>query len=60
MSLNLDKCIEQLMRCEPLPEGNIKEICEKLKEQLMDEPNVSSVRAPVSIVGDIHGYLFLF
>ena len=55
MSLNLDKCIEQLMRCELLSENVVREICEKLKEQMIDEPNVVSVKSPVSVVGDVHG-----
>jgi hypothetical protein len=55
MSLNLDKCIEQLMKCEMLSEATVKEICEKVKELLIDESNITTVRAPVTIVGDIHG-----
>jgi len=55
MSLNLDKCIEQLTRCEVLSEATVRELCEKLKEQLIDEPNIVALKAPCTIVGDLHG-----
>jgi hypothetical protein len=55
-ALNVDKYIEQLMRGELLSESNIKDLCEKLRLQLIEDPNVASVRAPVTVVGDIHGF----
>lgn len=55
MSFNLDKCIEQLMHCEMLGEIHVKEICEKLKEILIDESNIVQIKAPVTVVGDIQG-----
>jgi len=58
MSINLDKCIEQLMRCEMLSEATVKEICDKMKEQLIDEANIVHLKAPVTIVGDIHGQFY--
>lgn len=30
-------------------------VCEKLKELLIEEPNVLPVSAPVTVCGDIHG-----
>jgi hypothetical protein len=57
--LNLDKCIEQLLRCEMLSESTVKEICDRLIHQLIDEPNVVEVQTPVTVVGDIHGYVEL-
>lgn len=57
-SLNLDRCIEQLMRCEILSESTVKDICDKMKELLIYEPNVQAVKAPVTIVGNIHGQLY--
>jgi len=53
--LNLDKCLEQLLRGELLSEGTVKEICDRVKLQLMDEPNIAILKAPVTVVGDIHG-----
>lgn len=52
---DLDAAIEQLMQCKPLPENDIKALCEKAKEILAEEPNVQPVRCPVTVCGDIHG-----
>lgn len=52
---DLDAAIEQLMQCKPLPESDIKALCEKAKEILSEEPNVQPVRCPVTVCGDIHG-----
>jgi len=56
MALNLDKCIEQLYRCEILPEATVKQLCDKLKEVLIYESNVQNISSPVTVVGDVHGY----
>eukprot|EP01099_Mayorella_cantabrigiensis_P008103 TRINITY_DN7461_c0_g1_i1.p1 TRINITY_DN7461_c0_g1~~TRINITY_DN7461_c0_g1_i1.p1 ORF type:complete len:324 (-),score=64.04 TRINITY_DN7461_c0_g1_i1:622-1551(-) len=58
MSLNLDKCIEQLQRCEILSEATVKEICERVKNLLIYESNVVSLKAPVTVVGDLHGQFY--
>lgn len=55
MPLDLDLAIEALRRCEALPEGDVKQLCEMAKEILVDESNVQRVDAPVTICGDIHG-----
>ncbi|CAD8120429.1 unnamed protein product [Paramecium sonneborni] len=52
---NLDHQIQHLYQCKPLPEQEVKMICEKAKEILIEESNVQPVRAPVIICGDIHG-----
>ncbi|OMJ69855.1 hypothetical protein SteCoe_32311 [Stentor coeruleus] len=51
----LDRQINQLMDCKPLPENEIKTLCEKAKEILTAESSVQPVRCPVTICGDIHG-----
>uniref|UniRef100_A0A0E0BAD2 Serine/threonine-protein phosphatase n=1 Tax=Oryza glumipatula TaxID=40148 RepID=A0A0E0BAD2_9ORYZ len=51
----LDAQIEQLMECRPLSEPEVKTLCEKAKEILMEESNVQPVKSPVTICGDIHG-----
>eukprot|EP00033_Pygsuia_biforma_P004753 GCRY01005210.1.p1 GENE.GCRY01005210.1~~GCRY01005210.1.p1 ORF type:complete len:310 (+),score=60.88 GCRY01005210.1:184-1113(+) len=58
MTIDLDKCIEQLLRCEVLPDTTVKEICERMKDILVYESNVVHVPAPVSVVGDVHGQFF--
>ncbi|KAF7804178.1 serine/threonine-protein phosphatase PP2A catalytic subunit isoform X1 [Senna tora] len=54
-SNDLDEQISQLMQCKPLSEQQVKVLCEKAKEILMDESNVQPVKSPVTICGDIHG-----
>ncbi|KAJ6330638.1 hypothetical protein OIU76_009269 [Salix suchowensis] len=52
---DLDQQIEQLMQCKPLSEPQVKTLCDKAKEILMQESNVQPVKSPVTICGDIHG-----
>ncbi|XP_048323558.2 serine/threonine-protein phosphatase PP2A-4 catalytic subunit isoform X3 [Ziziphus jujuba] len=54
-NLDLDCHISQLMDCKPLSEVQVRVLCEKAKEILMDESNVQPVKSPVTICGDIHG-----
>ncbi len=46
---DLDCWIEQLKRCEPLAERDVKTLCEKALEILVEESNVQRVDAPVTI-----------
>jgi len=55
---NLDKQIEQLLDVKPLPESEVKALCDKAKEILSEESNVAPVKAPVTICGDIHGQFY--
>uniref|UniRef100_A0A093VLQ2 protein-serine/threonine phosphatase n=1 Tax=Talaromyces marneffei PM1 TaxID=1077442 RepID=A0A093VLQ2_TALMA len=52
---DLDKAIAQLRACRPIPEAQVRELCYKARELLIEEGNVVSVDAPVTICGDIHG-----
>ncbi|QSS65566.1 serine/threonine phosphatase PP-X isozyme 2 [Histoplasma capsulatum] len=52
---DLDKAIAQLRACRPIPEHQVRELCYKARELLIEEGNVVSVDAPVTICGDIHG-----
>ncbi|KAF3938066.1 hypothetical protein ABW19_dt0203445 [Dactylella cylindrospora] len=52
---DLDEAIEQLRQCRPIPELQVREICFKAREILIEEANVQIVDAPVTICGDIHG-----
>lgn len=58
MGWDLDAFIEQLYRCEILPEHIVKEVCSKTKEVLLLEGNIRSVQAPVTVVGDVHGQFY--
>ncbi|MCJ1300485.1 Serine/threonine-protein phosphatase 4 catalytic subunit [Hypocenomyce scalaris] len=52
---DLDKAIAQLRACKTIPESQVRELCHKARELLIEEGNVVQVDAPVTICGDIHG-----
>lgn len=55
---DLDRQIEQLKRCEPLKEAEVKALCQKAMEILVEESNVQRVDSPVTLCGDIHGQFY--
>ncbi|XP_073109868.1 serine/threonine-protein phosphatase PP2A catalytic subunit isoform X3 [Elaeis guineensis] len=52
---NVEEQISQLMQCKPLSEQEVRVLCDKAKEILIEESNVQPVKSPVTICGDIHG-----
>lgn len=50
-----DKWIEQLRQCKHLPESDIKVLCDRVRNILLEESNIQPVSSPVTICGDIHG-----
>jgi len=52
---DVDKYIEILLKCNPLSEEQVKDLCEKAREILIEESNVQPVACPVTVCGDIHG-----
>ncbi len=46
---DLDRQIEQLRRCELIKEAEVKTLCAKAKEILVEEANVQKVYAPVTV-----------
>jgi hypothetical protein len=57
MGFDLTQFIEKLRRFEPLTEKEVEFLVEKSKEVLLTEEGVKTVRAPVTVCGDIHGQL---
>jgi serine/threonine-protein phosphatase 4 catalytic subunit len=47
--MNLDRWIDQLKNCECLKEHEVKKLCEKAIELLVEEANVQHVCSPVTI-----------
>lgn len=54
----LDEWLEEAKQCHYLPENVMKQLCEMVKEVLMEESNIQPVVAPVTICGDIHGQFY--
>ena len=52
---DLEGWLNKLSSGTPLSEPEVKHLCEKAREVLMDESNVQPVAAPVTVCGDIHG-----
>jgi len=52
---DIDKYLSRLSDCKPLSETEVKLLCNKAREILVEESNVQSVRCPVTVCGDIHG-----
>eukprot|EP00438_Fugacium_kawagutii_P027521 Skav213236 [mRNA] locus=scaffold5440:20370:35754:+ [translate_table: standard] len=47
-----------MLRCEYIKEAEVKALCSKAREILVEECNVQRVDAPVTICGDIHGQFY--
>lgn len=54
---DLDRQIEQLRRCEFIKESEVKSLCQKAMEILMEEGNVQKVDAPVTVSLGVHSEL---
>jgi len=54
----VDGWIEKVRRCQHLTEGELKQLCDMVKEILMEESNVQPVNSPVTVCGDIHGQFY--
>ena len=46
---DLDRQIEQLRKCEIIKESEVKALCAKAREILVEESNVQRVDAPVTV-----------
>ena len=50
-----DHWLELIKKCVALSEADMKQLCELVKELLMEESNIQPVQSPVTVCGDIHG-----
>jgi hypothetical protein len=53
-----EKWIESLRSGKLLSELELKQVCEIVKQLLIEESNVVAVSSPVTVCGDIHGQFF--
>ncbi|PQE28828.1 phosphatase 2A protein [Rutstroemia sp. NJR-2017a BBW] len=54
----LPEWLAEAKQCHYLPESAMKQLCEMVKECLMEESNIQPVATPVTICGDIHGQFY--
>jgi hypothetical protein len=52
---DVDRWLDSLKEGTILSERDLRLLCEKVKELLIEESNVQPVQSPVTICGDIHG-----
>merc|ERR1711915_721136 len=50
--------IDTLKKCTYLAENDLLQLCERVKEILVEESNVQPVPSPVTVCGDIHGQFY--
>jgi serine/threonine-protein phosphatase 4 catalytic subunit len=46
---DLDRIIDQLIACDIITEADVKDLCNKAREILIEESNVQRVDAPVTV-----------
>lgn len=54
----VDGWIEKVRGCNHLSEVELKQLCDMVKEILLEESNVQPVNSPVTVCGDIHGQFY--
>ena len=55
---DLDRQIEQLKKCEYIKESEVKALCAKARDILIEESNVQRISSPITVCGDIHGQFY--
>jgi len=55
---DMDGWLAKVKKCEHLKESELKQLCDRVKEIMMEESNVQPVNAPVIVCGDIHGQFY--
>ena len=47
----IDEYVNQLMECKALSEAQVKDLCDKAREALIEESNVQPIKCPVTVCG---------
>ena len=56
--IDVDGWLARLEKNKILSENEMKRLCERVKNLLLDEPNIRLVESPVVVCGDIHGQFY--
>jgi|LauGreDrversion4_2_1035121.scaffolds.fasta_scaffold32366_4 serine/threonine-protein phosphatase 2A catalytic subunit len=51
---DLERYITTLLDCKPLPEADLRNLCERARDIFFNESNVQPVKCPVTVVGDMY------
>ncbi|EPY53590.1 serine/threonine protein phosphatase [Schizosaccharomyces cryophilus OY26] len=54
---DLDWQLQELENGRVIPEANVIELCQRVRDILIEESNLQHISSPVTICGDIHGQL---
>lgn len=49
MPSELDRQIEQLKRCECIKESEVRELCNRARDILMEESNIQNIYSPITV-----------
>lgn len=55
---DVDRWMEVVQKCNYLPENELKQLCDKVCEILIEEGNVQTLPTPTTVAGDIHGQFY--
>jgi serine/threonine-protein phosphatase 4 catalytic subunit len=50
---DLDRQIEQLKKCECIKESEVRDLCNKAREILMEESNIQNIYSPITVITQI-------
>ncbi|KJE90067.1 phsophatase-2a [Capsaspora owczarzaki ATCC 30864] len=56
--MDLDQWVDLVAQCKYLPENDLKKLCDRVVDILIEESNVQPVSSPVTVCGDIHGQFY--
>lgn len=58
INFNLDQWVDIAKDCKYLPEADLRALCNRVIDIMIEEPNIQIVSTPVTICGDIHGQYY--
>lgn len=55
---SVEEILSKLKENQFIEESSVKFLCDRAKDSLVKEPNLTRIDSPVTICGDIHGQFF--